>query len=108
MDTFDSFQPGRLSAAQAYSHVKGYRMAIVTLRAVEEKHTEDEDDLNISYVALQARFLLRRADRNAWLAAAQKAGYVNAPSDEAQAVALATLDMLSGMDPEPEPAEAVA
>jgi hypothetical protein len=102
---FDQFNPGRLSAAAAYSTVKGYRIAIALLAIVDDRQAEDEDDQNMGYEALLAYDMLKAAGPKEWITYARAAGYnTNGVSDDARAAAISAVAMLAGMSPELEEA----
>lgn len=107
MSDFLSFQPGRLSGGQAYSMVKGQRIAFAALASLTM--SEGGQDLPVALAAEEAHQLLVSASHDGWVASARAAGYTtNHVSDDARAVALSALAFLAGLPVDAPEAEEVA
>jgi hypothetical protein len=105
MEDFHDFRPNCLSPAQAYSHVKGMRMAAELTTVAHELATAKGEDTSFRAVARRAYYLAKNSRAQEWRATAKRADMPNAPSATSMRVCLVTLALMAGVTPTPMPEE---
>lgn len=108
MEDFQDFEPNRLSAAQAYSMVKGHRMAVGLITAATEMCERDGSSTRVDAVAGRAFRFAKSSRAEEWRASAKRVGYPNAPSADSMRVCLVTLAEMANLVPPAEAPEEVA